>query len=73
MKKLLLIIPTALLLAACTPSVDDYVEDPELLSEAMQSCSKAAMEGREILGDKCDNVAKAQKKLVDNVLKGLMN
>ncbi|MBQ4834541.1 EexN family lipoprotein [Pseudoalteromonas sp. MMG010] len=73
MKKLLCIIPTVLLLSACSPSVQDYVDDPQKLAEAIESCMKAEMEGKEIVGDQCKNAAQAQKQVMKNALNGLLN
>ncbi|WP_299267172.1 EexN family lipoprotein [uncultured Psychrosphaera sp.] len=74
MKKLLLIAPFALLLTACgTPSVEDLVEDQELLTEVSLECTKLMMEGKDTNTEECKNAALAQKKVVENMTKGLMD
>lgn len=73
MKKLLLAVPFTLMLTACgAPSVDDLVEDHELLVEITQKCAKLLMEGEDTDTDECNNAQSAQKKIIENMTKGLM-
>jgi hypothetical protein len=69
MKKTLLAIPFALLLTACgTPSVDDLIEDPELLRKIMRECGLLMMQGEDYDTEECKNAKLAQKKMMNNLL-----
>lgn len=73
MKKMLFIAPFALLLTACgTPTVEDLIEDQELLAEIIQECSTLMMQGKDTNTDECKNAQLAQKKMVENMTKGIM-
>lgn len=74
MKKLLLIAPFALMLTACGgPSVDDLLEDPELLTEITLECTKLVMEGKDADTEECKNALLAQQKMVENMTKDVMD
>lgn len=73
MKKLSLAIPFAFLLTACgSPSVEDYMEDPELLAEVLQECTMNMAKGEDTDTEECKNAAEAQAKMAGNLLKGMM-
>ncbi|MEI8649615.1 EexN family lipoprotein [Paraglaciecola sp. Hal342] len=49
MKKLLVLLPLVFGLSACgTPSVEDLVDDPELLSEVLEECTSKLMKGEDV-------------------------
>lgn len=65
MKKILLILPTALLLTACgTPSVEDFLQDANLRIATGAECLLSAIQGE---GDsqKCKNHSIATKKVME--------
>lgn len=71
---MLFVAPFALLLTACgAPSVNDLVEDPELLAETAQKCSKLMAQGKNADTEECKNAQLAQKKIIENMTKGIMN
>jgi uncharacterized protein YcfL len=73
MKKVLFVVPFALLLTACgTPSVEDLIEDQELFAEITQECSTLMMQGKDTNTEECKNAQLAQKKMVENMTKALM-
>ncbi|GAC25139.1 MAG: hypothetical protein CL579_05480 [Alteromonadaceae bacterium] len=73
MKKYMLILPLVFGLAACgTPSVEDLVDDPELLSEVLAECTEKLMKGEEVKTEECQNATEAQKQILNNVMKGLL-
>lgn len=73
MKKLLLAIPFTVLLTACGPaSVEDLMEDPELLSKVIQECTMKMAQGKDSDSEECQNAAEAQKKMTGNLMNGWM-
>lgn len=73
MKKMLFVASLVLLLSACgSPSVDDLVEDQELLAETVQECSKLMMEGKDTDTEKCKNAQLVQQKVEENMTERLM-
>ncbi|ABG38917.1 hypothetical protein Patl_0387 [Paraglaciecola sp. T6c] len=73
MKKYMLILPLVCGLSACgTPSVEDLVDDPELLSEVLATCTEKLMKGEEVKTEECQNATEAQKQILNNVMKGLL-
>ncbi|WP_166422030.1 EexN family lipoprotein [Paraglaciecola sp. 20A4] len=73
MKKFILILPLVFGLAACgTPSVEDLVDDPELLSEILAECTTKLMKGEDAKTEECMNATEAQKQILNNVMKGLL-
>jgi hypothetical protein len=73
MRKMLFTLPLVLLLTACgTPSVEDLIEDPELFAEITQECTTMMMQGKDTNTEKCKNAQLAQKKMVENMTKGIM-
>ena len=73
MKKLLLAVPFTVLLTACGPaSVEDLMEDPELLGKVMQECTMKMAQGKDSDSEECKNAAEAQKKMANNMMKGMM-
>jgi len=70
MKKLLLV-PFVCLISACSaPSVEDLMDDPELLSKSYQECIVKTAKGEEET-ETCKNVNEAQKKMGEALLKNL--
>lgn len=60
-----------LLVTACgTPSVDDLVQDPELLVEVMEECQAEMMQDE--LSEKCQNAKKAMAKMGNNMMKNML-
>ena len=73
MKKLLAAIPVTVLLTACgAPSVEDLIEDPELLGKIIQECTMKMAQGKDSDSEECKNAAEAQKKMAGNMMKGMM-
>jgi len=71
MKKILITIPLAFLLVACgTPSVKVFMEDPELLGEAVYECTMLMAQGKDINTEKCNNALEAQKQIAQNMIFG---
>ncbi len=76
MKKLFLALPFVCLITACgDPSVDDLIEDPELLGKVFQECIAKSAQGKEDDSGKCKNAVEAQKKMAkaiyNNAIKSL--
>ena len=72
MKKNLLALPLVLLLTACSdPSVEDLIEDPELLGEIYQECQLKQMQGKDTNTEKCNNAKVAMQKMAKNMMKGM--
>jgi len=64
MKQLLLALPFMFLITACgAPSVEDFMDDPELLGKTFQECMVEAAKGKEDESEKCKNATEAQKKI----------
>jgi hypothetical protein len=64
MKKLFLVLPFVCLITACgDPSVEDLLEDQELLGKTMQECIAKAAQGEKDTSEKCNNANEAYKKL----------
>ncbi len=73
MKKLLVVLPLVFGLSACgTPSVEDLVDDPELLSEVLEECTAKLMKGEDVKTEECQNATEGQKQILNNVMKGLL-
>lgn len=73
MKKILLAVPFALLLTGCGPtSVEDFMEDPELLAKVLQECTLKMAQGKDANTEECQNAATAQTQMVQNMMKGVM-
>ncbi len=72
MNKLLLAIPFTVLLTACgSTSVEDFMEDPQLLGKALVDCTMEKAQGKPE-SEECKNAMEAQKKMAKNLMKGLM-
>lgn len=72
MKKSLLILPLALILTACgAPSVEDLIEDQELLSEITVKCNTLLAQGKDTKTEECINAKKAMMQMSKNIMKGL--
>ena len=76
MKKIFLALPFVFLITACgDPSVDDLIEDPELLGKVFQECMVKSAQGKVDDSEKCKNAAEAQKKMAraiyNNAIKSL--
>lgn len=73
MKKLLLAIPFTVLLTACGPaSVEDLMEDPELLGKVIKKCTMKMAQGKDSDSEECRNATEAQKKMASNMMKEMM-
>lgn len=76
MKKLLLFVPFVCVITACgDPSVEDFMDDPELLGKTFQECMVKVAKGEEDESEKCENANEAQKKMAkaiwNNAIKSL--
>ena len=76
MKKLLLALPLVFVITACgDPSVEDFLDDPELLGKTFQECMVKKAKGEKDESEKCKNVNEAQKKMAraiyNNAIKSL--
>ncbi|WP_049722221.1 EexN family lipoprotein [Gilvimarinus polysaccharolyticus] len=73
MKKIVMLVLLSGLLTACgTPSVEDLIDDPELLAEVLQECSTKMVQGKGVDTDECKNAVEAQKQMLNNMIKGLL-
>lgn len=73
MKRFVLNIPVILILTACgEPSVDDLIEDPELLAEVAQECQLMQMQGKDVDTEECNNAKEAVSKMTKNMMDGMM-
>ncbi|GAC34053.1 EexN family lipoprotein [Paraglaciecola polaris] len=73
MKKIIGILPLVFALTACgTPSVEDLIDDPELLTDVLAECTAKLMKGEDSKTQECKNAAEAQKQILNNVMKGLL-
>ena len=60
------------LLAACgPPSVDDFIEDPEMLAVAIDECTMEVAQGKP-MSERCRNVEKATEIMGRNLLKAAL-
>jgi len=72
-KKILLIAASALMLSACgTPTVEELVDDPQLLSEVLEECRTLMMQGKAGDYEKCTNAQTATVKMTQNMVKGFL-
>lgn len=72
MKKILLLSSSIFLLTACgTPTVEDLIEDPQLLAEVTMECQTLMAQGKDTNIEKCQNAQKAALKMSKNMMKGL--
>jgi hypothetical protein len=73
MKKLLVLALFSTLLTACgTPTVEDFIEDPELLGETLGECAMNMAQGKNSDTEECTNAMKAQNKMSQNMINGMM-
>ena len=71
-KKILFLTPFIFLLGACgTPSVDDLIEDQELLAEITVECTTMMMQGKDTNTEECKNAQLATKKMTENMMKAM--
>ena len=69
MKKIILGLSLTVLLSACgAPSVEDFMEDPEMLSEAMQACMMEKAQGASA-SEKCRNAEQATQRMARNLMR----
>ena len=69
MKKILLGLSLTVLLSACgAASVEDFMEDPEMLSEAMQACMMEKAQ-RASASEKCRNAEQATQRMARNLMR----
>ncbi len=74
MKKRFALTSLILTLTACgTPSVEDLIDDPELLAEVVQECTMKMAQGKSIETEACQNAGAAQKQMAENMINGLMS
>jgi len=72
MKHIIFAITLTVLLAGCgTPSVEDLVEDPEMMLEISQECQMLTMQGKDTNTEECNNAKKAAAQMAKNMMKGL--
>ena len=72
MRKLVFIIPLVTLISACgAPSVDDLIEDPELLTEITLECNTLMAQGKDTQTETCINATKAMTQMAKNMMKGI--
>ena len=73
MKKLVVMTCTMILLAGCgTPSVEDLIEDPELLAKISGECSMMMAQGKDTKTEECENAKQATLKMQQNIMKGIL-
>ena len=73
MKNLPLILPIALSLTACgTPSVEELIQDQQLLGEINQECIILMSQGKDANTIACKNANAAMKILASNLVNGMM-
>ena len=73
MKKTVFIIPLVTMLTACgAPSVEDLMEDPELLGEITLECNTLMAQGKDTKTEECINARKAMTQMSKNMMKGMM-
>jgi len=69
MKKLLLALPFVFVITACgDPSVEDFLDDPELMGKTAQECIGEKAKGEKDESEKCKNANEAQKKYLNAML-----
>ena len=69
MYRALLLTSFTLLLAACgPPSVEDFMEDPELLAEIAEECQLEIAQGKP-KSEQCRNAQKAAETMAENLMK----
>lgn len=66
MKKITLIALSMFLVACSSPSVDDLVNDPKLLSKIMDKCESLREQGKNIDTAECNNAISATKQIILN-------
>ena len=64
MKKITLMALTLALVACSSPSVEDLVEDPKLLSKIMDKCEKLREQNKSIDTAECKNAISATKQII---------
>ncbi|GAA4094911.1 EexN family lipoprotein [Zhongshania borealis] len=73
MKKVLLALPIALALTACgSPSVEDFIENPEKLQAALEKCNMLVAQGKDADTEECNNAQTATQKMMNNVINNTM-
>lgn len=73
MKKMLFVAPLVMMLSACgTPSVEDFIDDPEMLGEVLQECQMLQMQGKDASSEECVNAKKAARQMGKNMMNGIM-
>lgn len=59
----------AVLLTACAPpSVEDFIEDPEMLGEVMEECQMQVAQGKP-RSERCRNAQKAAETMAGNLMR----
>ena len=68
MKRLGLGMALAVLLGACgTPSVEDFMDDPERLAETMAECTMERAQGKSV-SERCRNAQVATQRMARNLM-----
>lgn len=69
MRRAIAVAAFATLLTACgPPSVEDFIEDPDMLGEAMEECQMEAAQGKP-KSERCRNADKAVRTMGANLIK----
>lgn len=73
MKKLLFVAPLVMMLSACgAPSVEDFIDDPEMLGEVLQECQMLQAQGKDASSEECVNAKNAARQMQKNIMDGVM-
>jgi len=73
MKKIFVLIALTMLLSACGPaSVEDMIDDPELLGSVLQECTVKMSQGKDVDTVECQNAAEAQRIMAENLMNGML-
>lgn len=73
MRRAITLAAFAFLLAACgPPSVEEFIEDPELLAEAVAECQIEVAQGKP-RSERCRNAQEAASQMAGNLMKDAMN
>ncbi len=69
MNRIILSLLMAVLLGACgAPSVQDLMDDPELLGETTMECGMEKAQGK-ALSERCRNAQKANERMIRNLMR----
>lgn len=72
MRRALLVTAVAAFLAACgPPTVEEFIEDPEMLAEVMEECQLEVAQGKP-KSEECRNAQEAAETMAANLMKETM-